>query len=156
MGTDEETSDSISDNITISALLDRYEHLNNAHYQHNQVIHMTFYLSVVFFGALLSIIFTANPEGSLLPVLSLFTSIVFLLLGVWAWRYNHGREQIKARKAIIQKELQKKDLNMADYNIEDTFFIRHGHTADPYKKVIHTAYYIILAVSSVAIPLFAT
>lgn len=144
------------DAITIEALLNRYEHLNHAHYQHNQVIHTTFYLSIVFFAGLLSIIFTTDPEGSLIPILSFFTSIIFLLLGVWAWRYNHGREQIKMKKSMIQKELEECRVSTSgDFDLSDTFFIRHDHTADSYKKVIHTSYYVILSVASISVPLIA-
>ncbi len=139
---------------TVEILLHRFDQLNDAHYEHNQVIHTTFYLSVVFFAGLLSIVFTTDPEGSLVPLLSFFASIVFLFLGVWAWRYNHGREEIKHRKQMIREELQRLDLGFSgDFNIDDTFFVRHTHTADPYKKIIHTSYYILLAILSFSIPL---
>ena len=139
----------------VESLLYRFEQLNHAHYEHNQVIHTTFYLSVVFFAGLLSIIFTSNPGNSFIPILSIFASFVFLLLGVWAWRYNHGREEIKKRKSMIQKELKQYDFEFSrNFSMSDTFFVRHSHTADPYKKVIHTVYYVLLAVFSLAVPIF--
>lgn len=134
-------------------LLQRYEHLNVAHYQHNQVIHTTFYLSVVFFAGFLSIIFTVGTDGSFIPLLSLFASVIFLLLGVWAWRYNRGREEIKDRQRIIKEELGRTEFDLLDdRTIEDTFFIEHDHSGDAYKKVWHTSYYLILALLSFVIP----
>lgn len=142
------------DQTAVDVLLQRYEQLNQAHYEHNQVIHTTFHLSVVFFSGLLSIVFTAEPDSSLVPLLSIFAGFVFVLLGVWAWRYNHGREQIKHRQRLVKTELDRYDFSLSDgTSISDTFFVAHGHRADPYKKYIHTAYYLLLAVAAVVLPL---
>lgn len=138
----------------VEVLLYRYEHLNDAHYQHNQVIHTTFYLSIVFFAGFLSIVFTADASGSYVNLISGFASVIFGLLGIWAWRYNRGREEIKHRQAIIRDELGRYDFDLVgDRTLEDTFFFEHDHSADQYKKYLHTSYYVILAALSLVVPL---
>lgn len=138
-------------------LLLRYEQLNQSHYEHSKVIHTTFYLSVVFFAGLLSVVLTSDIGDFYLAGIGLFASFLFLVFGNWAWRYLQGRKQIKRRKQIIQEEMGRHDYNLkGDRTIEDTFFFQHSEKVEKYKKYSHLSYYVFLTVVSIVLTLFIT
>jgi len=130
-------------------LLLRYEQLNHSHYEHSKVIHTTFYLSVVFFAGLLSVVLTSQVQDIFLAGIGLFASFLFLILGNWAWRYLRGREEIKQRQQLVKEEIGRHDYALsADRTIEDTFFFEHSEKIEAYKKYFHLSYYALLTTIS--------
>jgi len=130
-------------------LLLRYEQLNHSHYEHSKVIHTTFYLSVVFFAGLLSVVLTTQVRDLFLGGIGLFASFLFLILGNWAWRYLRGREEIKRRQQMVKEEISRHDYALsAGRTIEDTFFFEHSERVEQYKKYFHLSYYALLTIIS--------
>ena len=133
-------------------LLLRYEQLNHSHYEHSKVIHTTFYLSVVFFAGLLSVVLTSQVRAVFLAGIGLFASFLFLILGNWAWRYLRGREEIKRRQQMVKEEIGRHDYALsADRTIEDTFFFEHSERVEQFKKYFHLSYYAFLTLISLVV-----
>lgn len=136
----------------IEVLLLRYEQLNHSHYQHSNVIHTTFYLSVVFFAGLLSVVLTSQVSDIYLAGIGLFAGFLFLILGNWAWRYLRGREEIKRRQQLVKEEIGRHDYGLdGDRTIEDTFFFEHGERVEQFKKYFHLGYYALLTTISMIV-----
>ena len=93
------------DSERIDFLLTRYGQLNQEHIVRNQVIHRTFYLSLIFGMALLGLSSRVehSPENA---VLALLGALIFTSLGLWTRSYVNGRTDTQRQRDEIIKELK--------------------------------------------------
>jgi hypothetical protein len=95
----------VSGSDPIDFLLTRYSQLTQRLSTQNQVIHRTFYLSLVFGVALLSLGFQADSplQRGMLSVLGAF---IFISLGLWTRTYVNGRNETQRQRDKIINELK--------------------------------------------------
>lgn len=121
----------------MEVLVGIYEQLDQNHHHHNKVIFQTYYLSVVFFGAVGSVLLGGDRSDLVTAGIAVFGSLVMLVLWFWAYMYLKGRRQIKEHKANIIDELRQHDREFTRLDgVEDAFFFRHDET--PERTVLET------------------
>lgn len=137
-------------------LLDRYSQLNQRHNTNNQIVHTTFYLSVVFFGILLGGV-PQISERRFRLALYIFAGFIFMAMFLWTRTYLNGRDEIARQKEAVLRELE-----ATEYSFNHIDSIRQLFTDDDYRDFWETSeikdqllqiYYLVLAGLSVTIPL---
>lgn len=102
-----------SDFDKLEFLIQRYYELRDNQMQNNQIIHTTYYISIVFFGAMIS--FLPELSSDSLRLFSyLFASGVFISMLLWTHIYIKNR---KDNEKIINMVLSK--INSTDTDISD-------------------------------------
>jgi len=94
----------------IDFLLTRYGQLTEKQSHYNTVIHRTFYLSLIFFGVVIS---AGSRFDIALKTASLFSgaAIIFVLLYYWTRSYQNGRNSVNNQKKSIIDELKYNDFS---------------------------------------------
>ena len=93
------------DEIEIQFLMDRYHQLVDEQMLTNEIIHTTFYISIVVFGALVGVI----PQTSTFitrGVLSVFASGIFFAMFLWTKTYLNSRQEITNQTAFITEQFE--------------------------------------------------
>lgn len=122
---------SLATSEKMEVLVAIYEQLDQNHHHHNKIIFQTYYLSVVFFGTIGSIILTADLSPQLTAASAIFGGFVMLLLWFWAYMYIKARRQIKERKLMVMRELeQHNDEFVTMDTVRNAFFFTHTETAE--------------------------
>lgn len=115
----------------MEVLIGIYEQLDQNHHHHNKIIFQTYYLSVVFFGAIGSILVTSNQPPIVTAGVAIFGGFVMLLLWFWAYMYIKARRQIKERKSIVLDELVQYDEEFVTMDsVREAFFFTHNQTPE--------------------------
>lgn len=86
-------------------LFDEHEYLANQHRHHNWLIHGTWYLDIIFMGAILQFVISNSLSVTTMVVVSLFAVLVFLSLGTYSFLQILERERVKTRKNQIGVQL---------------------------------------------------
>ena len=136
MPVDTEDKTSLRASEKMEVLVSMYEQLDQNHHHHNKVIHQNYYLSTVFFGAIISVILSNRQSEVLIALIGLFGSFVMLLLGIWTYMYTKARRQIKEHKSNIVQEMglyNDEFTTMA--TVDEAFFFTHEET--PERSIIN-------------------
>lgn len=127
--TEDQTSLHASEKMEV--LVSMYEQLDQNHHHHNKIIHQNYYLSVVFFGAIVSVLFSTQQSALVLAGIALFGSFVMVLLGTWTYMYVKARRQIKESKSNIIRELRLYDDEFTTMEtVDEAFFFTHEETPE--------------------------
>lgn len=137
----------------IDFLLTRYGQLAQEHGVRNQVVHRTFYLSLIFGVALLGLHSRANtaPERGVLAALG---TLIFFSLGLWTRSYINGRNDTQRQKDAIIDELRARDCDFRDINSVGVIFPsseERDDWEDRWKDPLLQCYYAIITFLSLLI-----
>lgn len=115
----------------IEVLVSMYEQLDQNHHHHNKIIFQTYYLSVVFFGAIGSVLLGASYSPTVTAGIAVFGSLVMLVLWFWAYMYLKARRQIKEHKSVVIRELEQynEEFVVMD-SVREAFFFKHEDTPE--------------------------
>jgi tryptophan 2,3-dioxygenase len=133
-------------------LLTRYGQINQKHSLHSQVIHRTFYLSLVFLGVLLGA-FTQLNSRSNRTILFLFAGLIFASLLLWTRTYHNGRNDFNRQREEIIDELEAMELSFSEIERVGEVFPKDAGREDWEKDSTTNralqVYYVILSVSPI-------
>jgi len=117
------------DSERVDFLLTRYGQLNQEHSARNQVIHRTFYLSLIFGMALLGLgsRAEASPENAVLAILG---ALIFTSLGLWTRSYVTGRNDTQRQREVIINELETNEYDFQTLDGVRTFFQKNRNVTD--------------------------
>lgn len=150
------SQDTDSESNQLQFLISRYSQLNQQHTTNNQIIHTTFYLSVVFFGILLGGV-SQLSDGIFKTALYLFAGFIFLAMLLWTRTYLNGRNVVTQQKETVLRELEAGQYSFKYADSVDQFFPdesrRDFWEKSGFKDRLLQAYYLVLAALSVAIPI---
>jgi len=93
---------------TLSFLMHRYDQLLKENMTTNEMIHNTFYISIVVFGALIGVV----PQlASVLPraTVYLFAAGIFLAMFLWTRTYLNSRQEVETQMQQIVKSVEQLD-----------------------------------------------
>jgi uncharacterized membrane protein (DUF485 family) len=125
------TFTSIGNSEKMEVLVSMYEQLDQNHHHHNKIIFQTYYLSVVFFGAVGSFLVGANHSNVVTAGIAVFGGLVMLVLWFWAYMYLKARRQIKERKSNVIRELEQHDEEFVVMDsVREAFFFKHESTPE--------------------------
>lgn len=125
------TFTSIENAEKMEVLVGMYEQLDQNHHHHNKIIFQTYYLSVIFFGAVGSIILDSQHSTQITAGIAVFGALVMLVLGFWAYMYIKARRQIKESKSNVLDELEQHNEEFVTMdNVREGFFFKHESTPE--------------------------
>lgn len=146
------------DEIEIQFLMDRYHQLVDEQMLTNEIIHTTFYISIVVFGALIGVI----PQTSTFltrGVLSIFASGVFFAMFLWTKTYLNSRREITNQMAAIIEQFKESELVFEKISPPETYFSEPAdYRQDAWeqnwtKERLLLLYYLGLSGASLIVPL---
>jgi len=141
------------DSERVDFLLTRYGQLNQEHSARNQVIHRTFYLSLIFGMALLGLgsRAEASPENAVLAILG---ALIFTSLGLWTRSYVTGRNDTQRQREVIINELETNEYDFQTLDGVRTFFPEESERdrwERTYKDKLLYVYYMAAVILSLLI-----
>ncbi|MBB6647359.1 hypothetical protein [Halobellus ruber] len=123
------TFSSVENAEKMEVLVSMYEQLDQNHHHHNKVIFQTYYLSVIFFGAIGSFLLNPSYSDTVTAGIATFGALVMLVLWFWAYMYLKGRRQIKEHKSVVIRELEQHDEEFVVMDsVREAFFFKHKET----------------------------
>jgi hypothetical protein len=115
----------------MEGLVSLYEQLDQNHHHHNKVIFQTYYLSVIFFGAIGSFLLNPSYSDTVTAGIATFGALVMFVLWFWAYMYLKGRRQIKEHKSVVIRELEQHDEEFVVMDsVREAFFFKHEETPE--------------------------
>lgn len=130
-GGSERTFSSIENAEKMEVLISMYEQLDQNHHHHNKIIFQTYYLSIIFFGAIGSFLLGPDYSEAVTAGIAVFGSLVMLVLWFWAYMYLKARRQIKETKSNIIRELEQHNEEFVTMeSIREAFFFKHEDTPE--------------------------
>lgn len=136
------TFTSIENAEKMEVLVSMYEQLDQNHHHHNKIIFQTYYLSVVFFGAIGSFLIGSNYSDVVTAGIAVFGALVMLVLWFWAYMYLKARRQIKEHKSTVIRELEQHNEEFVVMDsVREAFFFKHEETPERtiLAKILNTA-----------------
>jgi len=125
------TFTSIENAEKMEVLVSMYEQLDQNHHHHNKIIFQTYYLSVVFFGAIGSFLIGSNYSDLVTAGIAVFGALVMLVLWFWAYMYLKARRQIKEHKSTVIRELEQHNEEFVVMDsVREAFFFKHEETPE--------------------------
>lgn len=133
-------------------LLQRYGQLCQQHANKNQIIHTTFYLSVIFFGILLGAV-TQLSSREARSALYLFAAFIFFSMLLWTRTYENSRKELQLQENAIIQELKTWEFGFQNSDSVEAF-IASGQVQDTWEKrkeIILQIYYLSLSIFAIVI-----
>ncbi|WP_275882456.1 hypothetical protein [Halorhabdus sp. BNX81] len=146
------------DEMKLDFLMDRYSQLVEEQMTTNEIIHTTFYISIVVFGALVGVL----PQSSTFltrGILSIFASGVFLAMFLWTRTYLNSRKEISNHLEDIINEFENVNFDFETVDSPDQFFSAPAdYREDSWeqnwtKERLLLLYYLGLSIASLSIPI---
>lgn len=106
-------------------LMNRYDQLVEQQMSTNEIIHNTFYISIVVFGALVSVI-PQLEEFIIRSVLYVFASGIFFAMLLWNRTYLNTRAELQRHMSNVISEIERREFNFAMLNEPGDFFSGPG------------------------------
>jgi uncharacterized membrane protein (DUF485 family) len=97
----------------VETLMKCFDHLDDEHIHHNKVIHQTFYLSVVFFAAIVSVAARVDGQTGLVVGAGV---LVLVFLWISTHTYIRSRRQVKQKKRTVIEELDELDVDFEHFD----------------------------------------
>ncbi|RAW45594.1 hypothetical protein DQW50_08600 [Halorubrum sp. 48-1-W] len=155
-------SDGETDADEIRFLSDRYQQLTENQMENNQIIHTTFYISVVFFGAMVGVIPEIETRLSRVGLYA-FSSGVFVSLLLWTRTYLNNRRVNEEKINEILTEMNREDRTLGGITSPEKYFPDPGDQRQDfwtkrkgrfgYKEIMLQSYYVGLALIAVLVGL---
>jgi len=148
------------DEDNIDFLLTRYSQINQKHSHHSEVIHRTFYLSLIFLGVIINAIIQSTDVLVQVSLCGL-TALIFFALMLWTRTYTNGRKDFNRQKNEIIAELQQCEYGFSKIDQVNTLFPDDDNrdwweTSKPKNYVLLSYYTSVILISIVFVLLFGT
>ncbi|MFC5278960.1 hypothetical protein ACFPM1_09360 [Halorubrum rubrum] len=150
-----------ADGDELQFLSERYQQLSENQMQNNQIIHTTFYISVVFFGAMVGVIPTIETQPSRVGLYG-FSVGVFLALLLWTRTYINRRVNEEKINEVLTA-LNQENRTLGGIASPERYFPDPGDQRQDFwtkrrgrfglKEIMLQSYYFGLAVIAVLIAL---
>lgn len=109
----------------IDFMMTRYYQLIEQQLSTNEIIHTTFYISIVVFGAIVGVI----PQLSAIEMrapLYLFGAGIFFAMFLWTRTYLNTRQELEAQIATLLEQFSRSDSSFMNLDEIDQFFPEPG------------------------------